>query len=113
MDINELTLGQIKQLQSVFGSTHQCCDEHIGMNIVIADRGHVYVGDCTRKDNGDILIKNAGNIRRWGTSKGLGELALEGKKENTIVDPYSEVRVNASALINTIKCEHESWISTQ
>lgn len=45
--------------------------------IVIAQRGWVFVGDVERTEN-EVVIKNAKNIRRWGTSRGLGELAQNG-----------------------------------
>lgn len=59
--------------------------------IIVADRGWVFVGDCTDEDDGSVTIRNAKNIRRWGTSSGLGEL-VNGPLENTKVDDYGTVR---------------------
>lgn len=42
--------------------------------IIIAQRGWVFVGDVQRADD-DVTITNAQCIRRWGTTRGLGELA--------------------------------------
>ena len=50
--------------------------------IIAADRGWVFVGDCTDNDDGSVTIKNALNIRKWGTTKGLGQLD-NGPLENT------------------------------
>ena len=43
----------------------------MGVQIVVLDRGFVYVGDVT-VDADWVTIRNARNIRRWGTTRGLG-----------------------------------------
>ena len=48
-----------------------------GYGIVVVDRGFVYVGDV-RCGPEWCIITNARNIRCWGTTRGLGQLALEG-----------------------------------
>ena len=58
--------------------------------IIVGDRGWVFVGDCTDLEGGKVEIRNARNIRRWGTTKGLGELA-DGPLENTKYDHYGTV----------------------
>ena len=59
--------------------------------IIVADRGWVFVGDCTDNDNGSVTIRNAKNIRRWGTSTGLGELS-NGPLSKTKTDDYGTVQ---------------------
>lgn len=81
-----------------------------GFAIVVADRGFVYVGK-TRVDDSFAIIEDARNIRRWGTSRGLGELALEGPKENTALDPVGTVRIPARAVISIIDTEAAKWPS--
>ena len=78
-------------------------------NIVIAvlHRGFVYIGRL-EKDDKIYTLKNAYNIRRWGTTKGLGELALEGPKGNTKLDLCGEVSFHEVNFINFIKCS-EVW----
>lgn len=51
-------------------------------HIVIAERGWVYVGK-TRREADQLVIEDCFNIRRWGTTKGIGEIALGGPTENT------------------------------
>lgn len=80
-----------------------CSPVTIGdMRIIVADRGWVFVGNCV--DNGDksVTITNARNIRRWGTSKGLGEL-VNGPLSSTTHDPYGTVRCNPVLQITVIK----------
>lgn len=76
--------------------------------IVILDRGFVFVGDVAVE--GDwLVIRNAKNVRRWGTSKGLGELAKEGPKPETKLDPAGTVRSPMRAVIGLLECEALSW----
>jgi len=58
--------------------------------IIVADRGWVFVGDCTDNNDGTVTIHNAQNIRRWGTTKGLGEL-IDGPLDSTEYDDYGTV----------------------
>lgn len=69
--------------------------------IVVLDRGFVYAGDVTL-ENDFIIISNAQNIRRWGTTKGLGELALNGPQPQTVLNPVGTVRAPSRALISLI-----------
>jgi hypothetical protein len=79
-----------------------------GTAIVVADRGFVYVGNV-KSDGQFCVVENAHNIRRWGTSRGLGELALEGPKEGTNLDPVGTVRIPARAVISIIDTEAAKW----
>lgn len=61
------------------------------LRLIVADRGWVFVGRCEDHDDGSVTIRNARNIRQWGTTKGLGELAA-GPTANTLHDAYGTVR---------------------
>ena len=75
-----------------------------GFAIIVLDRGFVYVGDV--EIDGDwCVIKNAQNIRRWGTTKGLGEL-VSGPTKDTVLDPAGTVRAPMRAVISVIDA---SW----
>ena len=78
-----------------------------GFAIVVCDRGYVYVGDCVIDDQ-YCVIKNAKNIRRYGTTKGLGEL-VNGPLENTVLDDFGTVRIPARAIINIIDADGIKW----
>lgn len=80
-----------------------------GINIVILQRGWVVIGDLY-KNQSYFLLKNGYVIRRWGTTAGLGQLALEGKKEETILDKISNTKFHEITTIGIIECTHESWI---
>jgi len=79
-----------------------------GKAIVVCDCGFVYVGDVEYDDK-FCVVSNAMNIRKWGTSKGLGELALNGPTENTVLDAVGTVRVPSRAVINIIDTVDALW----
>lgn len=76
--------------------------------IVIAQRGWVFVGDVARSGD-DVTITQAQCIRRWGTTKGLGELAKNGPQPNTVLDDMGTVRLHALAVVASLDCEAEKW----
>ena len=71
--------------------------------IVIAQRGWVFVGEVSRTDT-DIVIENAAVVRRWGTTRGLGELAATGPTDQTIIDPCPTVRLHPLTVVATLDC---------
>lgn len=80
------------------------------VKIVVLQRGWVVVGNV--EENGDeIIVKKANVIRRWGTSKGLGQIAVNGPTEDTVLDPATTVRAHKLAVVLTIDCEPEKWTS--
>ncbi|GIK50323.1 MAG: hypothetical protein BroJett013_30200 [Alphaproteobacteria bacterium] len=82
--------------------------ERSAVSIVVLERAFVYVGEVER-DGDEITIRNAKNIRRWGTTKGLGQLALHGPQPRTALDDAGTVRAPLSAVIHTIDCEAAAW----
>lgn len=76
--------------------------------IVILDRGFVLVGNVTI-DGDWVTTTNASIIRRWGTTKGLGELASNGPLESTKLDPIGTVKSPLRALIGLVSCEPSKW----
>ena len=59
--------------------------------IIVADRGWVFVGDCEDMPDGSVTIRNARNIRRWGTTAGLGQI-VTGPTSQTQHDACGTVR---------------------
>ena len=76
--------------------------------IVVLHRGWVVVGDF-KKDGNEVIVENANVVRRWGTTKGLGELAENGPQKNTVLDPCNTVRANELAVVMTMDCNPEKW----
>lgn len=69
--------------------------------IVIMQRGWIIVGDV-RKDGDQYVITDSSVIRRWGTDKGIGQLALGGPTKDTILDPCGTVFVHELAVVGRI-----------
>ena len=66
--------------------------EKIGpTQIIVADKGWVFVGTIEDHADGSVTITNCRNIRYWGTTKGLGELQ-DGPTEKTKCDAYPATR---------------------
>lgn len=77
------------------------------VQIVVLDRGFVYVGRPER-DGEMLVIRNAKNIRIWGTTKGLGEL-VNGPTSKTQLDPAGTVRAPMRAVITLIDASEFKW----
>lgn len=95
--VRSVLLGGVAQpaTSADFGTPHK---------IVVCQRGFVYAGDV--EESGDYLVvRNAVNIRKWGTTKGLGELAAKGSLPDTKADASGTVRVHRLAVVSMLDCE--------
>ena len=79
-----------------------------GYHIVVLDRGWVFVGNVS-VDGETLTIADASCIRRWGTNKGLGQLAAEGPQPRTELDRSGTVMVPLRAVILTLDTEPSLW----
>ena len=85
-------------------------EENSPVKIVILQRGWVFVGNYSEQGDYGIL-ENAKCIGAWGTTRGLGEIALAGPTESTKLDPHGKVRFHALTTIALIDCENKKWQS--
>ena len=76
--------------------------------IAILDRGWVFIGRAT-EDEYSLLLDGADCVRRWGTSKGIGQLALEGKQSETVLEPAGSLSVPKSAVVALIDARESVW----
>jgi len=80
----------------------------LSKKIVILNRGWVAVGDFSRC--GDMCrLENASVIRRWGTTEGLGELAIGGPQSDTILDPILPIEFHILTTVAIMDVEEEKW----
>ena len=75
----------------------------MGPQIVVLSNRFVYHGNVSTCDT-HITIENAKNIRRWGTTTGLGQLAQSGPQPNTVLDPAGSVSAPMSSVNHLIQC---------
>jgi hypothetical protein len=79
------------------------------LKIVVLQRGWVMVGRFERNGS-ECKLTNASVIRNWGTTAGLGELALKGPLNSTKLDPcHGEVEFDYLTVVCTISCNEEKW----
>lgn len=81
--------------------------KNLGLQIVIIDGGFVYVGHC-ECDTKWFSISGARNVRKWGTTRGLGQLH-NGPTADTVLDDKIEVLVPLGRIIHMIRCDPEKW----
>jgi hypothetical protein len=93
---NTLTLNGVEYVRA--DSVPAAVTEIGPVRIIIADRGWVFVGNCEDHENGSVTITNCRNIRKWGTTAGLGEL-IDGPKSGTVADSYGTVKCMPIATI--------------
>ena len=81
------------------------------IKIVILQRGWIVVGRFERLGS-DCKVSNASVIRTWGTSKGLGELALGGPTSSTKLDVcHGIVQFDYLTVVATLDCKEDKWAS--
>ncbi len=78
------------------------------IKIVVVDRGWVFVGRVTTLEGDQVLIEQAQCIRRWGTTRGIGELR-RGPTQSTKYDPAGTVTVPGRAVICMFEVEGDAW----
>lgn len=76
--------------------------------IVVLQRAWVVVGEYTT-DGEEVVVKNGSVVRIWGTTKGLGEIADNGPRSNTVLDPIPELRVHKLGVVFSLQCNPEKW----
>jgi len=106
MEISEEVLQKIKD---VLCPEEDCkCERDI--RIVILQRGWVMVGEYVISEDGihRSLLKGY-NIRNWGTTRGLGEIAMNGPTDKTVLDPVPEVEFHELTEIASLKCKESKW----
>jgi len=77
------------------------------VRIVILQRGWVMVGRWSQ-DGETVTLDDARVIRRWGTTKGLGELR-SGPKPQTTLDPAGRVQFHILTMVASLDAEAAGW----
>lgn len=111
MNIDDLTLGQIKQLKCMLGGSEEassCCQGEV--KIAVLQRGWVFVGRYF-KEGTACRLENSFVIRNWGTTQGLGEIASKGPTDATKLDSSGTVSFNELTIVVLLDCEEKAWKS--
>lgn len=78
------------------------------LQIVILQRGWVIIGRY-HEEKDQFVCEDSKVIRVWGTTKGLGELALEGPKSNTKLDDCGTVRSLKTTIVARLDVDVDVW----
>jgi len=79
----------------------------MSIRIIIGQRGWTWIGRV--QTSGDsVVVTDAWCIRRWGTSKGLGELA-QGPVPGTVLDYVGTIRLSPLNIVATYDVDQDVW----
>lgn len=78
------------------------------IQIIVVEGGWVLVG-VAKLGKGAIELTNAHVIRRWGTTKGLGEIALNGPTKTTVLDKLGIAFIQLKQVRFTVPCDETKW----
>lgn len=81
------------------------------LKIVVLQRGWVMIGRLERNGS-ECKLYNASVIRCWGTTRGLGEIALEGPKASTKLDKCNGlVEFDYLTVVCSISASEVAWLN--
>ena len=75
------------------------------MKIYVLENSWVILAEEVQEADHHYNVNHAYVVRRWGTNAGIGQLAREGIRENTILDAQPATRIPKSAITFIIDCE--------
>ena len=111
MNIDNLTIGQAKELTALFGNAQQqqqqqpaSLNSMVGKKCVIRTySAGVWFGEIAEKSGNEVIVKNARRMWKWWAAEGisLSSVALHGVKhdESRIVEAVPAVWLEAIELI--------------
>lgn len=79
------------------------------MKIYVVKLGWVLVGCPSESASGDVTLTAASTIRKWGTTQGLGQLALYGPTDGTVLDPCGTAYIRADSILFSLDCVEKNW----
>ncbi len=79
------------------------------LKIAVLDKGFVFIGRITELTD-RVIIDDALNIRKWGTTEGIGQLR-NGPTSDTVLDASGTVTVCRHAVLFFIDCDPTKWTS--
>lgn len=121
INIDELTIGQVKELAKFIPSRGSCgiagparLAKEGQKVIAVLQRGWAFVG--TYHQTGDsATLTDAACIRRWGTSEGLGELAEKGPLSDdaqngpTVLDKCPLISFHIREAVLIMEANADAW----
>lgn len=78
------------------------------LRICVLQRGWVVVGRVNQKDQ-MITVSDGYVVRSWGTTKGLGEIAMNGPTSDTKLDKITDCEFHELSLVMALICNECNW----
>lgn len=78
------------------------------VRICILQRGWVVVGQWSVNAK-ECRLENAYVIAHWGTTKGIGQLAIEGPTAQTVLHQVTTFRYQLDNEVGNMVCTHKKW----
>ena len=78
------------------------------VRIVVLQRGWVVVGRFSRNKS-ECSLRNGHVVRTWGTTKGLGEIAMGGPTANTVLDSIPVSYFHELTVVFYMECDEQKW----
>ena len=106
MGLKEIVLDGVKYLKADEIKTQEFSGD---VKIMVLQRGWVMVGKLERNGS-ECKLHQASVIRNWGTTKGLGEIAMGGPTNSTKLDKCGGlVEFDYLTVVCSIACNEEKW----
>lgn len=119
MDINELTIGQAKEIAAMFGgmctgTESKSLDDFLDMYVIIrTDAAGVWFGNLAKKSGKEVILYSARRMWKWKCKEGisLSELAIHGidAGESRICAPVPMVWLEAIEIIPVLDSAVKSF----
>jgi len=101
IDIDDLTLRQIKEIQNL--TTNNIKNENNRYVIVRTYSAGVFAGELESRNNREVIMKNARRLWMWAGAASLSQLAMEGtQKPNDCKFPCEVDRIELLEVIEIL-----------
>lgn len=91
-------------------SNPQLEDQVCPKRIVIVQAGFVFVGEYhIDKEANCVRLTDASNIAEYGTTLGIGQLAVRGVQPTTVLHYAGVVDIPITSVVCTLLCNPETW----
>lgn len=109
MNIEDLTIGEARQLAAMFGGTQPQTTPHRYQGKYVVVRTYsagVHVGTLSSGNDREVVLTNARRIYSWGGAFTLSAVATSGIKSGKMSVPVSEILLTEA--IEIIPCTNEA-----
>jgi len=105
--INELTLKQIKELQSL---SSDCKKNETNKYVIVRTySAGVFAGEIESRDGQEVIMRNARRLWKWSGAASLSQLAMEGVKDpDNCMFPCEVDKVELLQVIEIIDCTKQA-----